>query len=236
MVEVDASEYKLGLAGKHQMMNAVLAKNICSKWMNSMTRDIISDNQSFEKSVCEGLLNTRWPGRSQIYFSERFSNFEWALDGAHTSDSMSACISWYRSLLDTKKFYYPNLFFIIRPKKNILIFNVTKGRDGLALLQKLVEVHISVPFSEVVFCANESYKFHDTLEMVDLMSKPDSHISNLIEFQTFWFRLTNMDSKVCGSVEECVSNLDQEVESKILVTGSLHLVGNVLKYLDAPVI
>lgn len=105
MVEVDASTYQLGLDGRHQMMNAVLAKNICLKWIESICRDkaIVIDSKSVEESIVSGLLDTRWPGRSQVYTSEKFSNLEWALDGAHTKESMKACINWFQSLTKPKQ-------------------------------------------------------------------------------------------------------------------------------------
>lgn len=102
-VQVNASNYALGLAGEHQKSNAILARECCQKWIlnTAEARNDAMDEKAFEDAVIVGLKETRWPGRSQIMKLD--GGFTLYLDGAHTDDSMAACIAWYKTQIEQTK-------------------------------------------------------------------------------------------------------------------------------------
>jgi folylpolyglutamate synthase len=221
-------------------MNAILAKSVCRKWIENAceVRSIEFDEVAFEDAVKGGLAETTWPGRSQVYKSERFTNLTWHLDGAHTDESMQACIEWFRGQTDIEELYVLRRCVVTcRPSSNVLIFNVIKGRDGISLLKQLYDMHQSKPFDTVYFCTNESFKVTESDELIDKTSEVEENLETQRQFQAQWYEWTSSDrAYVFKSVEECVEHIQSSVNCNILVTGSLHLVGNVLKFLDAPVV
>eukprot|EP00064_Thunnus_orientalis_P014460 superscaffoldBa00002508_g14505 len=80
--EAAVGPVSLGLAGKHQQLNASLALQLSYSWL-----------QHHEAAERGGLRETEWLGRNQ---SLRRGSVTYYLDGAHTTASMQACVSWFR--------------------------------------------------------------------------------------------------------------------------------------------
>ncbi|CAM9150688.1 unnamed protein product, partial [Hapterophycus canaliculatus] len=102
--------YEIGLAGDHQRINAGLALRLCAVWMEAhqqqqqqqqehgnQTREGTHDTEEFWTSaeVHAGLSECVWPGRCQVYRSPQFPSTTVYLDGAHTEQSMRACLEWF---------------------------------------------------------------------------------------------------------------------------------------------
>lgn len=96
----NAAELRLGLDGVHQRSNAALAVALCHAWekkcgMSGTSRrrcEMLSQG-ILPKEYEEGLTHVEWPGRAQIIAES--PNVTYFLDGAHTSESMNACASWF---------------------------------------------------------------------------------------------------------------------------------------------
>jgi folylpolyglutamate synthase len=85
--DINSMNLKLGLAGKHQKINAKLAINICKEWASMINKD--SKRVDFKASDIEvGLSKAVWPGRCQTIVDDRFPTTSWYLDGAHTPESL----------------------------------------------------------------------------------------------------------------------------------------------------
>lgn len=102
-LEIDASEYKLGLSGLHQKINAILAKVICLKWIEHLRskENLEINDKDLDHGIIQGLELAKWPGRSQVYTCPEYANVRWMLDGAHTDESMVSCVEWFKTTVKT---------------------------------------------------------------------------------------------------------------------------------------
>ncbi|XP_030209221.1 folylpolyglutamate synthase, mitochondrial [Gadus morhua] len=153
--QTDCGPLQLGLAGQHQRSNASLALQLSHTWLQ---RRRLQD-QNFPSTTLEGpgvpqatpftpspimtkgLADTVWAGRTQTLKNGEVTYF---LDGAHTTRSMQACVSWFQEAA-------------VRCERNasgpvarVLVFNATGERDSAAMLKLLV----SCEFDFAVFCPN----------------------------------------------------------------------------------
>lgn len=97
--------YVLGLAGEYQKMNAALAHRACKTWLleNCKKQGTTFNESQYQEAVIKGLQNVQWPGRSQVYHSDKFPNLVWYLDGAHTEESVRVCVDWINGLHNENK-------------------------------------------------------------------------------------------------------------------------------------
>lgn len=187
---------KLGLRGKHQIVNASLAVALAKGVLASpsLPSDLSPlkaiDNASSSASspvsssttvlpplILSSLESARWPGRCQTVTDPSNGQTTWFLDGAHTVESLSCCGDWafgeegMKSGSDVKR---------------ILIFNCTNGRSAEQLLGALAKAGeqalksrqgglqattttVDKWFDHVIFCTNVTY--HDGGFKGDLTSK-----------------------------------------------------------------
>lgn len=88
----------LGLPGRVQLKNASLALQLCHAFLNPRIHkeryERIAVASTFQISLPDalGLAKAFWPGRSQIL---RFNNVSYYIDGAHTPESIEACVEWF---------------------------------------------------------------------------------------------------------------------------------------------
>lgn len=93
---------KLGLSGHVQWKNASLALQLAHAFLNAENFPRTADTASklpvaalpFEIHLPDalGLARTIWPGRSQIL---HFKGVTFYIDGAHTPESIEACMEWF---------------------------------------------------------------------------------------------------------------------------------------------
>ncbi|EGC36829.1 hypothetical protein DICPUDRAFT_77507 [Dictyostelium purpureum] len=86
---------------KHIPLNQIFNSNNNNKYnlYNSQINNYSSEYftpllESFEK----GLRDCQWPGRAQHFTSEHFPNIDFYLDGAHTPESSVVCVNWWKSV------------------------------------------------------------------------------------------------------------------------------------------
>ncbi|XP_076054249.1 folylpolyglutamate synthase, mitochondrial-like [Oratosquilla oratoria] len=136
---------QLGLAGDVQYMNASLALQLSQFWLASNSKGHPATVNYEDKVMLDGamhkiaapfrlseedlfgLKSVVWPGRSQLIERAPFTYF---IDGAHTTESIDACITWYKKSSVLKAQGHSSVY-------KILIFNSTGDRDPEGLLTAL---------------------------------------------------------------------------------------------------
>ncbi|CAO1613694.1 unnamed protein product [Sympodiomycopsis kandeliae] len=234
----------LGLPGPHQVTNAHLALALVDSYLKSpRVKSSLSvwESGKEQKEIApwarKALSDARWPGRCQVVPLSSDAEAVFYLDGAHTTDSLALCTSWFVSTT--------------RPNASrSLIFNCTNGRSAHELLKSLLDVlvssqggtdykTISTFFQSVIFCTNTTYKSGSSSG--DLTSKavdPSDLEAMSIQrdLQAAWNELTQSASadqvKVLPSIEDAFELIKSQVQNHdVLVAGSLHLVGGVMSHL-----
>lgn len=179
-----------------------------------------------------GLRLVNWPGRSQTVRQDSKLFF---LDGAHTEQSMWACRKWFLTLQEK----YP----IADSTKRILLFNSTGDRNSEILLSPL----ITMPFDHVIFCTNETKKADMASDNTNLNFSFDFAMKkceiNKMTWDTMKKRLVisknngggdDVSSRFIPHIEDALNLIDDLSQgyrsTQIFVTGSLHLIGGVLRW------
>ena len=219
------SNYKLGLAGKHQFMNAAVAKELCTQWISKRKENGLEITLD-EALIQKGLESAKWPGRCQRLSIPNFPG-EWCLDGAHTAESLQVCADWFTE--------------IHGGSTCTLIFNCTHERQGSILLPPLIKTfREKVMFEKVIFTTNNPWikPPEQDSDLANNNAPVDATFKVQHTLVQVWKQLCKEHDYpcdhvfVCGTVQEAIENSKSE---KMLITGSLHLVGSALTVLGAPV-
>lgn len=245
----DIDSIELGLPGDFQRINASLAVAVAARHLSRM--GCISDIANFMQSPLpekfrRGLEKARWPGRCEM---RKHDGIHWLLDGAHTVESIGVLGPWAAKIMGTR-----------RQARRILIFN-QQTKDAAALLRHLWQIMasemlqwescIEKVFHQAIFCTNILWERHEApdIERVSMTysggSVDDLRLQH--ELAACWTRISSGKSAVAvvRTVEEairCASNDnghghttckdEGHVEAVVLITGSLHLVGSAMEFLD----
>lgn len=238
-----SQEIKLGIPGEHQFSNASLAMALSKTWLEQKKRPDsikslnlkpgfhLNENPPFELSITQqeikALKETFWPGRCQtIQLEEGLTLY---LDGAHTSESLNACIAWFKNVVP-------------KDGKRVLVFNCSFDRNPEKLLGPLRDFS----FDFACFCPNQAYivkaPHSDT---ANFMVPPNTDLENQKSIQRIWNQNDDnlsTNSKIFPAMKETLDFLKTfKAESgqgqpiSVLITGSLHLVGAALINLNHPV-
>ena len=248
---LEGTDVKLSLGGDFQKENASLAIAVAISHLQNM--GIAEGVSSFEKVLTSqdnlspqfkrGLETAKWPGRWEV---RREGNIEWLIDGAHTLDSIEATAHWYLSNLEDA------LTEENPPTATMLIFN-QQDRDASSLIRKLLSVlgekglttsnqpveaqsyldrtrfsaYLKM-FTYAAFCTNEPFK-SQVPKVLDLRHQEETA-------KVYESLASNTLNMCYGSVEEAVELVRRVAEGDekvlVLVTGSLHLVGALMKVLE----
>ena len=134
--------WKLGLKGKHQIVNAELAISLAESVGGSIRCDDDDDDDDDKKSRLKlALEKTRWPGRCQLIKFPHHQNLRLYVDGAHTEESVACCLDWFSKTS--------------RPlSKRVLIFFCGHERNPVPILKQVLHSKLeTLPlFDEVFFC------------------------------------------------------------------------------------
>ncbi|ETI29147.1 hypothetical protein G647_01600 [Cladophialophora carrionii CBS 160.54] len=157
MPKIETGDYKLGLQGEFQKINATLALEVAWKWLRD--QGFKSHDREFFLKVRNGLQNVRWPGRCDTR-TER--GIKWYVDGAHTLESIRLAGEWFASQLVTKSLPTHGSSEPLHPPPRVLIFN-QQTRDANAFAEELFTtlskaLDDSRPFTHVIFCTNTTFK------------------------------------------------------------------------------
>jgi folylpolyglutamate synthase len=248
---LESSDMKLSLGGDFQKENASLAIAVAISHLQNMGitegvssfEEVLMLEDKFSPQFKKGLETAKWPGRWEV---RREGNIEWLIDGAHTPESIEATAHWYLSKLEDA------LIEENPPTATMLIFN-QQDRDASSLIRKLLTVlggkgpttssqlfeaqsyldtmrfsaYIKM-FTYAAFCTNIPFK-SQVPEVLDLRHQEEA--------AKVYESLASNTLNVCyGSVDEAVELARRVAEGDervlVLVTGSLYLVGALMKVLE----
>eukprot|EP00158_Paraphelidium_tribonemae_P003741 Partr_v1_DN26343_c0_g2_i2_m43441 putative Catalyzes conversion of folates to polyglutamate derivatives allowing concentration of folate compounds in the cell and the intracellular retention of these cofactors, which are important substrates for most of the folate-dependent enzymes that are involved in one-carbon transfer reactions involved in purine, pyrimidine and amino acid synthesis (By similarity) len=195
--DLDPSMTQLGLSGNHQRTNAALAVEVCKLWLERMQKSVLE-----HELVSIGLKNTRWPGRSQVIRSPCL-NGKLCLDGAHTVESIEACVDWFKS---------------IKASESILVFNCTMGRDPSSLLRPLYTLHARDSFRHVIFTTNTLTTRGNGGDLANHMVNYDNQLTTQRELAAAWTMLgaESNNISVCASIEDALEKARNNLVGAIL--------------------
>ncbi|CAG5867142.1 unnamed protein product [Menidia menidia] len=236
----------LSLTGQHQRLNASLALQLSSTWL--------------QKKSELGLADTHWPGRGQTLKRGAVTYF---LDGAHTMLSIQACVRWFEEATAQHERNTSG------STARVLLFTVTGQRDSAPMLKLL----LPCGFDFAVFCpiipdatapfttdqmktnepvedmlarcsySEESWRLHSGQGaqgglLVTPEKKADTLIFPCILSALQWItqgRDSVLEANHVFPAEPSITAkaapLREATSIHVLVTGSLYLVGGVLKHL-----
>ena len=138
----------LGLAGKHQELNAALAIELMRVWCGRVSpascpwgASALSDlaTGTLPEKWVVGLAETEWFGRAQVVPDDT-EDLSWFLDGAHTEESMRHVAEWFCGHDGSSQNQSQNQSQsqITEPVR-LLLFNCMEERDPVMLLTPLAQ-------------------------------------------------------------------------------------------------
>lgn len=228
-----------GLEGGFQKYNQALAVSAAREHLRVLAGSeqgkdnkatAIVDFSSIPEGFAEGLRQARLKGRCE---TRQEGNVTWLIDGAHTAESLREVASWFASKRSTAA-----------NTRHVLLFN-QQERDAAKLLEGLysgIQQNAPSPgtaaiFDKAVFTRNELQPRSGE------EAERDMSVQNA-GAQVFSRLSPDSQAVVCDNVADAVSEVRKCEEAQgstkektiVLVTGSLHLVGPLLRTLepDAP--
>lgn len=228
---------KLGLAGDHQKGNASLAVVVAAQHLTKLGVSDMPDPAAnltlLPQEFLTGLADVKWPGRCDLRKAGKIS---WCLDGAHTLESIEVAGRWFASLQKSPAKY----------KKRIMIFN-QQSRDARVLAEALYSIlaqslQDSSPFAHCIFTTNVTFKdagYKPDLISLNVDSKDVEALRVQRELANVWTELDpHATADVTMTIEEAVASacrmaLEENGETLVLITGSLHLVGGAIEVLES---
>uniref|UniRef100_A0A8R7QMG7 Folylpolyglutamate synthase n=2 Tax=Triticum urartu TaxID=4572 RepID=A0A8R7QMG7_TRIUA len=245
----------LGLQGEHQYENAGLAVALASTWLEKqghVDRMPLNHTDPLPDQFIRGLSSASLQGRAQIVpdsqvnseEKDRDSSLVFYLDGAHSPESMEICARWFSHATKEQS-------QTCSKSRKILLFNCMSVRDPMRLLPHLVDTATQngVHFDLALFVPNQSQ--HNKLgSKASAPAGPEQiDLSWQLSLQAVWEKLLNDDNKGSNSTDSGETSLvfeslplaiewlrknaveDPSTSYQVLVTGSLHLIGDVLRLL-----
>ncbi|VDK47770.1 unnamed protein product [Anisakis simplex] len=238
-------QLEIGIPGQHQYWNITLAMQLAKLWLQTMNHkcDALLDNGSklayvqqgstlpgfvVPEQFIDGIRLCKWPGRSQMLrISDSLIYF---LDGAHTPKSLECCATWYkwdRQRVNQDPFAKP---------LRILLFHCTGDRKPESLLPHLVDCNFDI----ALFCPT---RLRSTLDISSDHSnfnqdQKEQYLRSE-ENMIMWKKLN--DESAHAEHFDCIEKAIRRIDSlhnekqrniEVLVTGSLHLVGGVLSFIE----
>ncbi|KAI9650674.1 hypothetical protein NHQ30_000696 [Ciborinia camelliae] len=221
---------QLGAEGEFQKDNASLAMAVSASHLQSLgiqdvptPSDLLSSRQPIPGQFIEGLKTIKWAGRCEVVVT---GNITWFIDGAHTVDSIKEAGIWYGSkIMQAEAEGTP-------PTKSMLIFN-QQDRDSMLLIRTLLR-NIQYPrwklFTFAAFCTNTPFKSEAIEKGVNDLQQQE------LASQCYAQLDRNSACAEYASIEEAVEAVQRVAEGEerffVLVTGSLHLVGGLMKVFE----
>ena len=198
------------LGGDFQKLNQALAVAAARRHLGMSTTTPLVD---VPEKMTKGLREARLRGRCEVVAEQ---DVTWLLDGAHTTDSLFEVAKWLVGLLASDE-------------KVVLVFN-QQERDAAHLLSTLVSAvtHRSSRadvFSHAVFTRNELYREPGAVDL-DVQKGAEALMQRLSPQC-----VTAVSDNLTDAIAEA-RVLAAKQGGKVVVTGSLHLVGGVLQLLE----
>ncbi|XP_044983368.1 folylpolyglutamate synthase-like [Hordeum vulgare subsp. vulgare] len=245
----------LGLHGEHQYVNAGLAVALASTWLEKqghMDRMPLNRTDPLPDQFIRGLSSASLQGRAQIVSDsqvnseekDRDSSLVFYLDGAHSPESMEICARWFSHATKEQS-------QTCSKSRRILLFNCMSVRDPMRLLPHLVDTATQngAHFDLALFVPNQS-QYNKLGSKASAPAEPEQiDLSWQLSLQAVWEKLLHDDNKGSNSTDSGETSLvfeslplaiewlrkntveDPSTSYQVLVTGSLHLIGDVLRLL-----
>jgi len=221
----------------HELLNTPVAEN--NQVINTFNPPTL---------FLQGLRHTKWAGRCEVV---KRDNVSFYMDGAHTPGSIEACVKWVHSRINKDVDVSRDRIF------RVLLFNINRSeRDHTAILKSLS----SIGFDYAVFCPNiiDSNPDNNSRDMQNYNTTLDNNFRMCERNKETWLTLQPLQSQDnISTVFPCLSSAvrwvcngrDPEIQKpvdggpevplkmaecehiQIVVTGTLHLVGGLMKYL-----
>lgn len=235
----DIDSIALGLQGDFQKTNASLAIAVAACHLQRLGYTGLPDPYDYTSTLPQefiaGLETARLGGRCDMRTDTKLQTLAWYIDGGHTLESIEVAAQWFATAINK----------VESNSVRLLIFN-QQTRDASSLAQRLFQtlatsLKDSHPFQHAIFCPNVTYK--DAGYKADLVSmNTNAHdVSSLKvqrELAKTWDKIdSEANVHVVGTIEEAVDRArqiagDGEANVKVMVTGSLHLVGGLIEILE----
>lgn len=220
-IESVGADKALGLSAGFIKTNAVLAIALAETWLSkwhpshvnstliasSNLKPLLQSDSNIPQYTphalhpltIAGIKNYHWPGRAQIHTSPT-SSIRIFLDGAHTSESMKACIGWYSDLTERRT--------DATNCGNVLLFNCNKPRDPRVLLTPIVEAIASgkISFDFVYFTMSQVAPQY--------RKDPSNDISYSAHTDTTWQR------EMAGMWSELVTSYKHRINPSVFTSDS----------------
>ncbi|KYR01519.1 tetrahydrofolylpolyglutamate synthase [Tieghemostelium lacteum] len=246
-------EGTLSLEGDHQRENAslaiALANCFCIKQNSKPISTIYNQNQNYTlynyaknnynidyfkplpESFIKGLSTCQWPGRAQyLKYSDKLELY---LDGAHTPESALVCLNWWKSVVNKDG---ASSNENQQQSQYILMFTCTGGRSPKSFLQPFIDAwkNNEIPaFTQILIP-----EFDDTLKHITPHSVNESPLTWEKQIEQVFNQLLD-DANITPrpkiviehiqSVIQYCTNQSKSSNIKVLSTGSLYLIGGLLK-------
>ncbi|KAL5209782.1 hypothetical protein ABZP36_005405 [Zizania latifolia] len=239
---------------------AVALASTWLKKQGHLDRIPLNQTGSLPDEFISGLSNASLQGRAQIVTDSQENSEEedkdcslvFYLDGAHSPESMDICVRWFSHVTKDDR-RVPSSMVQSQSCGNsqkILLFNCMSVRDPLRLLPHLVDTSTQngVHFDLALFVPNQS-QYNKLGSNSSAPAEPEKiDLSWQLSLQRVWEKLLHGDkgmsdtnssetSQVFESLPLAVEWLrtkarqNRSTSFQVLVTGSLHLVGDVLRLL-----
>ncbi|KAL2201821.1 FolC bifunctional protein [Sarocladium strictum] len=198
------------LKGGFQRYNQALAVLAVRKHLG-LEAEPLTTLQHVSPEEVQGLKHARLRGRCEIVKQE---DVTWYLDGAHTLESLEQVALWFNASTppDTE---------------SILIFNQQERDASHLLAHLLTTLNRPGAFSHAVFTRNDQTKSQgNEPQDVSVQQKAAAKMAEMAP---------NTKRVIFDNIEESVAEarrLAQAEGGRVLVTGSLHLVGGLLQALE----
>jgi len=207
-----------------------------------------------------GLRRTVWPGRSQVV--KIHADMSLYIDGAHTVESLENCATWFKEEACKEKINYECIRENAQDKRfhRVLLFNLTGDRDPAPLLEQLIDTNFDFAIfcpnatttaSLTGNSADQTKKASDDSSSrktcltnlrawreMQSNSKPSSPTPPSIYLESIQDSLNfvdiSRDDAIFSDGNEVTRPawLTQGHHVQVLATGSLYLVGGILKLVD----
>lgn len=211
-----------------QELNCSLAITVVNELLHNVHKQSLTADD-----IAAGVRQFSWPGRFQHISQGRD---QWYLDGAHNELSIKQAVSWFTKCLQDYDSQGPFATQII------IFSHISHGRDGVELLlclKKAVQENGLTP-SHVVFTTYQERRDGRTRPDKTLQD-PAASISQLPRaYPEIWQKgRDSKDEQI--SFEPCIEDALEKARAvgmkqggtRVLITGSLHLVGGALHLLQS---
>ncbi|CAM0152822.1 unnamed protein product [Urochloa decumbens] len=241
---------------------AVALANTWLEKQGHLDRIHVQHSDTLPDQFIKGLSSACLRGRAQIVPDPQVnsendkhgnSSLVFYLDGAHSPESMEMCARWFAHVTNNDRIQEVSLEqpHTDRNSRKILLFNCMTVRDPQRLLPCLLDTcaQNDIHFEQALFVPNQS-QYNKLGSLASPPSKCEQiDLSWQLSLQRVWESLPNSNKGLNGANSSRTSSVfeslplaiqwlretaqqNQSTQFQVLVTGSLHLVGDVLRLLE----